>query len=240
MPHVHDGIGTWYYGKQRVHTRKGTCPFCGNFTELRSYDTTLFFVVFMVPLIPLARKRILEQCAACKQHRVLPLKQWEEAKLTQGAEVLEKLRNQPNDSETIVQALVFAQAYQDEELFDQLVAPLAKDHPDDAAIQTQLGNGYAYFAHWSQAEQAYRTALASDDSDALRELLAWTLLKQGRPEEARPLLQFLLDKKINASAGSIYFLILGYQAAGLHEEALALMDRRDCGTQQLVKSCASL
>lgn len=236
MPTVHNGIGTWYYGKQRIHTIKGSCPFCGQFTELRSYDTTLFFVVFMVPLIPLSRKRIFEQCAVCSQHRLMPLKQWEEAKLARGAEVLEKLRNNPNDSETIVKALVFAQAYQDEELFDQLVAPLAKDHPGDVAIQTQLGNGYAYFAHWPQAEQAYRTAMASEDSEALRELLAWTLLKQGRPQEARPLLQHVLDNKIRDSAGNVYFLILGYQAAGFHEEALALMDQRDQAFPELVNT----
>src|SRR6476661_10555044 len=77
MPQVHDGIGTWYYGKKRILRHKGVCGFCNAVGELVSYDTTLYFVVFMVPLVPLRRKRILEQCPHCSMHRVLPLKQWQ-------------------------------------------------------------------------------------------------------------------------------------------------------------------
>src|SRR5262249_37598899 len=120
-----------------------------------------------------------------------------------------------------------ALAYQDEPLFDQLIAPLAKERPGDAAIQTLLADGYAYFSHWPEAEQAYRNALAVEDNETVREQLGWALLKQGRPEAARPLMHHILDKKISASAGTIYFLVLAYQGEGLHEEALALMDKRD-------------
>ncbi len=38
MPTVYNGIGTWYYGKRRIHTGKGTCEFCGSLTTLESYD----------------------------------------------------------------------------------------------------------------------------------------------------------------------------------------------------------
>ena len=54
MPTVHDGIGTWYYGKRRIHRYKSTCSFCQRVGELESYDTTLYFVIFMIPLIPLS------------------------------------------------------------------------------------------------------------------------------------------------------------------------------------------
>ena len=80
MPFVINGIGTWYYGKKHVHTREGVCQFCNNAGTLSSYDTTLFFVVIFLPLLPLARKRILEQCPYCGKHRVLGLGQWEAAK----------------------------------------------------------------------------------------------------------------------------------------------------------------
>ena len=64
MPTVINGIGTWYYGKRRIHSRKGTCESCGRQADLVSFDTTLFVVVVFVPVIPLQRKRILNQCSA--------------------------------------------------------------------------------------------------------------------------------------------------------------------------------
>src|SRR4051812_16732236 len=58
MPFIINGIGTWYYGKRHIHTYDGTCQFCGQVGPLASYDTTLFFVVVFLPVIPLGRKRI--------------------------------------------------------------------------------------------------------------------------------------------------------------------------------------
>ena len=71
MPTVHDGIGTWYYGKDRIHTRKGTCKFCNSVEELRSYDTTLYFVFFFIPLVPLGKRKVFDECPSCTRHRVM-------------------------------------------------------------------------------------------------------------------------------------------------------------------------
>lgn len=148
MPTVINGIGTWYYGRRRIHTRTGTCEFCGNEAALQSFDTTLFFVVLFVPVIPLTRKRILEQCSACQKHRVLGLRKWEEAKVADGAVVIDQLEQNPSDRAAIASAIAFAQTYQDEPLFDQIVAPAAAEHKNDAAIQAQLAGAYSYFARW--------------------------------------------------------------------------------------------
>src|SRR5215212_8490149 len=80
MPHTVNGIGTWYWGKTNILTRNAQCEFCGGYRLLSSYDTTLYFVVLFIPLIPLGRKRILDQCPACTKHRALPLKKWEQQK----------------------------------------------------------------------------------------------------------------------------------------------------------------
>jgi tetratricopeptide (TPR) repeat protein len=233
MPTVYNGIGTWYYGKDHLHSRKGTCSLCNRVCTLESYDTTLFFVVIFVPVIPLAKKRILEKCSACQRHRVMPLKQWEQAKAKDSAEVLKKLENNPNDRDAILHALSMATGYQDEPLFNQVAESLAADRKDDRAIQITLANGYVYFVRWPEAEQAYRTALALEDTEDVRESLAWTLLKQGRPEEALPFLGHILEKKKQESAGMVYHLIAGYQAEGRHQEALAIIDERDAAFPQL-------
>lgn len=227
MPTVVNGIGTWYYGKSRIHTRKGTCEFCQRLGELQSYDTTLYFVVVFIPVIPLGRKRILEQCPYCQKHRIVTLKQWEEGKANAVAEQLQRLQDNPDDREAIQSAIAVAVAYQDEALFDKLAPALAGHRLDDAAIQTQLGGAYSYFARWPEAEAAYRAALAVQDDPGTREQLAFVLLKQGRPEEAQPYLEHILRQPDPNGAGMIYLLIEGYQAQGMHEEALSLIERRD-------------
>ena len=80
MPTVINGIGTWYYGKKRIHTIRETCEFCGHPSDLSSYDTSLFFVVFFIPIIPLQRLRVIRSCAACQKHRLISLAKWEQAK----------------------------------------------------------------------------------------------------------------------------------------------------------------
>ncbi len=230
MPTVHNGIGTWYYGKQRIHRHKSTCPFCNRMGELESFDTTLYFVVLMIPLIPLSRKRIFEQCPTCKKHRVLSLKKWQAQKDKALAEVLEK----PDDREMNVSALGLAMAYQDEALFDRLAPMVASDRSNDPAIQGQIGAGYSYFARWAEAEAAYRAALALEDKPEVRRQLGWTLLKQHRPEEATPYFRHILDEKLKDEPGTIFVLIQAFQAEGLHREALELMDQRDAAFPELV------
>ena len=52
MPYTMNGIGTWYWGQRNVQSRMGLCESCGRYGELKSYDTTLYIVVFFLPVIP--------------------------------------------------------------------------------------------------------------------------------------------------------------------------------------------
>jgi len=149
MPYTYNGIGTWYYGKRRIHRYKGRCGSCHRVVELESYDTTLYFVVVLVPVLPLGQKRILEECTVCHKHRYLSLKAWEASKAQDIARLLEKLRENPDDRDTILAALGLATSYQDEALFDKLASGLANHRLEDAAIQAQLGSASAYFARCS-------------------------------------------------------------------------------------------
>src|SRR5262245_38955249 len=79
MPQVVNGIGTWYHGKSNFSTRSGPCPYCGNHATLSSYDTRLWFVVFFIPIIPLGKKRIIDECAICRRHTAAPLHKWRAA-----------------------------------------------------------------------------------------------------------------------------------------------------------------
>jgi predicted Zn-dependent protease len=236
MPYTHNGIGTWYYGKGRIHRRKGTCSYCNRVGELESYDTTLYFVVLFLPIIPMGSKRVLEACPHCRKHRALSLKKWEAIKAQDIARLLEQLEKDPDDRNNVMAAIGLAVSYQDEGLFDKLAGTLASHRRDDAAIQSQLGAAFGYFSRHPEAEAAYRASLAVEDNPSVRQQLALALLKQDRPEDSVPYLQHVLDNKTQESAGLIFLIVEAYQAKGMHQEALAVMDQRAIAFPELEQS----
>ena len=231
MPTIINGCGTWYYGKRRMHRVKAPCSQCQGFVELESYDTTLYFVVFMIPIIPLGQKRILESCPACQRHKIVKLKDWEAGKARAFGDILEKLQANPDDKETIQTALGLATVYQDEAAFVKLADVLAGHRTDDAEIQAQLGAAYEYFSRWPDAEAAYRRAYAVRPDDDLRERLAVCCLKQDRPEEAAEYVTHVFESKDPQKAWLVFWLVEGLMAAGMHEQALKVMDVRDVWPQ---------
>jgi tetratricopeptide (TPR) repeat protein len=236
MPTLVNGCGTWYCGKRRIHRVKARCSQCGAFVELDSYDTTLCFVILMIPIVPLSQKRILESCPACRQHRVVKLKDWEASKAKSFNSILEKLRANPDDRETIQVSLGLATAYQDEKLFDKLADVLAGQRTQDPEIQAQIGSAYEYFSRWSDAEGAYSRSLNVDPRDDTRERLAVCLLKQNRPEEAAGHVRHVFDSKDPDKAWLVFWLVEGFMARGMHEQALTVMDARDQMYPDLAKS----
>src|SRR5262249_45433403 len=160
-----------------------------------------YFVVFFIPVAPLGSKRILEQCPSCQKHRLLSLKKWEEAKAKDIARLLQLLEENPNDTETVRQAIAVSTGYQDEGLFTQWSSGLAEHSLADPVVQADLGAADSYFARWPEAEAAFRKSLAARDTPEVRGQLGFALLKQDRPEEAEPHLQFILDEHLRDDVG---------------------------------------
>src|SRR5690242_15484257 len=138
MPTTYNGIGTHYYGRRNLEKRQGPCEQCGRIVELTSYDTRLWFVVVFIPIIPLGRKRVLDQCAVCRRHFVLELQKWETAKQTEISTALEKFRSSgtPESAIEAHQALLrFHQSAQATEFRLLMRTKFA----DDANVQAYLG-----------------------------------------------------------------------------------------------------
>jgi tetratricopeptide (TPR) repeat protein len=226
MPTVVNGVGTWYYGKQQVFRIRGQCEFCNRINTLESYNTTLYFVVVFVPIIPLSKKRILNNCPACQQHRVSSLKDWEKAKTEAMTATLEDLQAKPNDPDALINALASATQFQDEALFDK-IAPFAQDDVENAKVQGFLGDAYSYFSRREEANEAYMHALRVDPTPQVYRSAAMNALRSGSPERAEELIEYVLADKVLEDVAFVQVIIEGYQTMGRHDEALALMDRRD-------------
>jgi tetratricopeptide (TPR) repeat protein len=223
MPTTYNGIGTRYYGKKNQETRPGVCEHCSRAATLASYDTRLWFVVLLIPVIPLERKRILDYCPHCTRHRVFSLKEWEKLKAEQLAKALEKVKAAPDDTEAAFRlhgALVaFGQSAEAEKLSARMQERFARD----ARTQAYLGSVKEYQGRPAEALPFYQRALAlNPELPEAKVAVGLDLVRQEKLEEAHQLLRFLEAQEAPQNPGALFALGCGYQKANRHREALAL------------------
>lgn len=233
MPHVVNGIGTWYWGKSGIHGIKGVCEACGRSGELLSYDTRTYFVIFFVPVLPLGRKRILEQCPSCKRHRAVKHKDWQSMKNVTLPDAVDAFRSSPNDRDKAIDALQISIACQDAQAVDDVAAIAASGFANDAEMQVLIGESHAYFSKYESAETAFRASLAAKENDDVRNALARNLLYQSRPDEAWDLIAHDLKVSPDMRGGLALLIAESYQTWGMHDAAQTVLDETIAALPQL-------
>ncbi|MHC4344711.1 MAG: tetratricopeptide repeat protein [Planctomycetota bacterium] len=225
MPALYNGIGTWYHGKSNVFRDYGQCQSCGREVVLSSYDTTLYFVVIFVPLIPLGKKRVIWQCPVCKKHRHISLAKWQQKKEKALGEAREKYEANPMDrgaAEELVSAFI---AYQERDGFLEAVPEIVENHGRDAKVMKLIGGFYASLGYLAEADEALCGSLWAGEDRQVNEMLAEVLIRKLEPDAAAPYLQHIIDERVSGKVGLLVFLAEGYQASGEHGKALEVLDK---------------
>jgi Tfp pilus assembly protein PilF len=224
MPVTYNGIGTHYYGKRNLQKRHGQCRSCGRVVDLASYDTRLWFVIVFIPIIPLGRKRILDDCPSCRRHYASDLDKWETARQLEVSGAMEKYRSNPTPEGAIAahqQLVGFHQVAEAEEFQKTMLAQF----PANAKIFAYLGAVQEHLGQHTQAADFFNRALAlRPDSPEAAVGVARGHIRAGRLGEARQLLGFL-EKPGAAQLYSLEpleTLARACQSAGSHREALEL------------------
>jgi tetratricopeptide (TPR) repeat protein len=225
MPALYNGIGTWYHGKSNLFRDYGQCDSCGREVVLSSYDTTLYFVVIFVPLIPLGKKRVIWQCPVCKKHRHVSLAKWRQQKEKGLGEAREKYKANPRDrdaAEELVSAFI---SYQERDGFLEAAAEIAENHGRDAKVMKLIGGFYASLGYLAEADEALCASLWAGEDREVNEMLAEVLVRKLEPDAAAPYLQHIIDERVSGKVGLLVFLAEGYQASGEHGKALEVLDK---------------
>lgn len=223
MPYRVNGCGTWYYGKTNALATRDVCPHCHRITTTMSYDTRLYFTLFMLPVIPLSRRRILFECPACTKHHVMKQSVWNAGRDKARDESLATLTENPASVEAAEQALASSLAWQDRETFDDAAPIVWEHHEQNAAVLRALGRGYKFFEELEAAEEALTASLELEDHPDTRLMLALVKMNRDKPDEARQLLQPFLNEHKSEGVGHLYFLALSYMAEGRHDDALSVI-----------------
>lgn len=225
MPHTINGIGTWYHGKLNVRTRPNTCESCGRFGQLASYDTTEYFVVLFIPLIPLKKVHVISECPSCRRHRAAKLKDWHESRTRDVGGAAKAYLASPRDPALAAAVIGAACGYDDESGFLAVSETIERELAGDAKVMRMAGVAYEFFGYGEAASAAMRKSLEIEPDAQTQRSLAASLIKQGKPTEAEPLLEPIIKGKTADGISWLALLVEGYQAAGMHEQAISLLDR---------------
>ena len=224
MPHLINGIGTWYLGKSNRRIDRGVCEHCGSFENLQSYDTTRYFLLVFLPLIPLGKWRVLRECGRCRRHGTVKLREWQRQRREQVAEAIAAYEADPADPAKAGRAVGTTMVYDRRDAFARLATLVLQHLGEDPDTLLTLADALHYFGRQEEAESALRRAHRLRDDPDTREALAVHLMRQGKPEEAQQLLQHLLDDANPDSRGVLFFLVEAFQVKGDHRSALQVLD----------------
>jgi Flp pilus assembly protein TadD len=185
MPYTLNGIGTHYYGSRNRSPRVGTCESCHRSATLWSYDTREWFCVIFVPLIPLRRFRIIDECSSCRTHHRLPLHEFNQHL----EDTLTPLRaSASRDPRNVAARLELVRSLSGfglgKEAATEVEAALAAcgDHAGLCLVAGQLA---ADVADWDRALAHLTKAWALDSSDPdIAMTYGWLLNRVDRHEEA--------------------------------------------------------
>jgi hypothetical protein len=158
------------YWKRNSEFHRDVCQHCGGEVHLHSFDTTKFFSIYWVPLLPLGSKRIIDLCSHCEMGREMSLGQWKKLRRTELAPAIEAVRMDPGNVESAEKALGLVTQLGTKEDFAQLVGLLAGKHNQDGQLMAKLAWGFHYFLMPDQADQAVNASLAVEDNEDVRKL----------------------------------------------------------------------
>jgi hypothetical protein len=238
MPHVINGIGTWYLGKRNSVTRRANCGACGQIANLASYDTTLYFVIFFIPVLPLGSKKILDECPVCKRHRVTSLTQYNTGRQQAAEASLREVQADPTSAVKGVDAIRTACMFNDEQSFLALTALIEPTNPTSPDLIETLGEGYDWFNHAGAATECFERVVAVAPTLERKRRLAAHLLKHrtyGGLAKALPLLSDDLKTPSKEAVGLYVLLCEAQRAEGKHEDALRTLDLVAAADPKLVK-----
>ncbi|MEM6884874.1 MAG: hypothetical protein AAF571_07555, partial [Verrucomicrobiota bacterium] len=218
-------FGHRLYGKKNVTTRKAFCPHCGAYTKLTSYDAVRYFHFFLIPLIPLGKKRVIDFCPKCKQSRIMSLKQYEALKETQMQDCMAEFKENPNSPEVAIRTLATLIEYHELEKLTQMIPVLNQRFPHDAEVQNALGSAQDFMGEPSAAIEHYQTSYGLQaDPHIARNLIA-LLVRTNRADEAYSLFQQAFPEPTPQDAVTMTFLIEGSMHQGKPDQAQALLEQ---------------
>ncbi len=216
------GIGITNLGKRNIQYFFSNCSFCGKFSKIESYDVTSYFSIIF-PLYPLKDRKTIK-CHRCYKKNSQSLKEFNANHKEALSPILKEYLADPHSDPKAENLLVGFINHYDKNGFLDTVAKMKKIFCREPAIIEAIGDTYLFFTCLQDAEKSYLSSLAINDNPVVREKLGLTLILQSRPHEAWSYLDHIVTQHKEKGLWLLSLLVGAYQANGMHEEAINILD----------------
>lgn len=221
MPTTINGIGTQYYGRKNPRVYGGLCESCRREVTLTDYETGHYFVVVFIPIIPLGKKQIIGECAACRRHRAMPLREWERIRDESLESGLSALADNMDDPTKAIELLHNMTVFNQLDEAMELAAATVKQHSKDFETLVDIGSWYERQNQTQLSDQCFDQAIALDpEHPTSKRIQGVGALQAGKPNEAAKYFEPLRRSPDFYDPSLFYMLANAYQAIEMHAEAI--------------------
>jgi tetratricopeptide (TPR) repeat protein len=155
----------------------------------------------------------------------MSLRKFQQMRNQEVGQAVSEYRRSLRDAGKADAAVAKAVSYDADEQFFALARDIEKALPTAAPLQSQVGAAYAYFGKPQEAEAAYLRSLKASPNPDVQDLLAVLYMREGRADEAAPLVRHVIEQRQRDKIGYVYLLVEAYQAAGQHDQALSVLQQ---------------
>ncbi|MES2707725.1 MAG: tetratricopeptide repeat protein [Verrucomicrobiota bacterium] len=225
MPALINGCGTRYAGRKNLTVRYGACKSCGRHGALSSYDTRLCLTLLFIPLLPVAGKHIIDECASCRRHYVMKLREWETRRQLDISGGLEDFRQDPSVEKGMAAHAAMV-GFREMEQAETLRRQLESMFPDSTRLQLYLASVDREHGQPDRADAAVERAFRlSPELPETRFAMAGAHRRAGRLDEARKLIDLLEQPGAGAlhPLSELELLAYAFQNASRHQPAYDLL-----------------
>jgi len=214
MPTTINGVGTHYYGKQNLETRHATCNHCGRAVDLQTYDTRLWFCVIYIPVIPLGKKRILDECPACTRHSAVGQTEWEELRSQAISETTSEYEADPENAQKAIAVHATLASGGERAAAGKFADMMLTRFADNTDVLLYLGGAFEETNQLEQSNQCFHRLYEINSKDhTAQQVSTIALLREGKTDAARARLAEAEQSGQGVDAGVAFSV-----ATALHQE----------------------
>jgi len=162
--------GTGNFHKRNHAVVRGQCPHCGKIGYKSSFDTTRFFTLYFLPIIPIGRHRILMDCKACDKNWAISLSEWKKIQRIDLPAALAQYEKNRENRETVIGLINLIVQAQATEHLEKIGPQIRNTFPQDEEILTLLAAAYSRLCLDEKAGSLYLSLLdITDDEEVTRQ-----------------------------------------------------------------------
>jgi hypothetical protein len=139
-----------------------------------------------VPLIPLGRYHIINECRSCKAARAIPLRKWKRLKTAELEPALSAYRAAPSDRDSAERALMAIVEFGEIALFQEIAPALEGFFVRNADLLSKVAWAHGCFMNYDKAEEVYLQSIQIEEKPEVMDALEWHMENKAPPIPQKP------------------------------------------------------